>query len=228
MFSNLSFPIWGIANNVIGTPRYVGTTSREDPRKRGTHHNRATSLAENFDAKLSQLFPALSSKRIVYLIKDSALERQPKDCSLIACVEALEPLARMPLAKPWGPDKPLLDVEDRQLRILPVHASLSGTLTTNGEVVGIPKAVQIKNKAIATKACLDKRTAEFDLERITIRDKNGNTPHSVRRFLCESEDLKALWDDILGTTDVVAPPESVPIMPANKTQLLYHNMQDHQ
>ncbi|KAF2194207.1 hypothetical protein K469DRAFT_744879 [Zopfia rhizophila CBS 207.26] len=189
------------------------------------------------------------------------LETQPKDCSLVACVEALEPLARMPLAKvellqrygcnamgnfdsrrtalsaicadflscqiewtKWmkrrGPDKPLLDVEDRQLRKFPVHVSLSGTLTIGGEVVGIPKAVRIKSKAIATKTWLDKRTAEFDLERITIRDGNGNPLHSVRRFLCESEDLKALWDYILGTTDVVAPQESVTIMPANNTQRL--------
>jgi hypothetical protein len=74
-FSSWSFILHHVANSAIVTPRYVGSTSRQDPRKRAIHqgYRGATSFVEKFEAKLVELFPTLSCKGVLHLIKHSAL-----------------------------------------------------------------------------------------------------------------------------------------------------------
>lgn len=64
-FTNWRFIIRNVASDVIVTPRYVGSTFREDPMKRGIHQNHrgATSFVEKFDVKQRELFPELPFKR---------------------------------------------------------------------------------------------------------------------------------------------------------------------
>lgn len=221
--------------------------------------------------QIKSLYPQKIPSLITYLgSADQAkwtdfLVRQPKDCSLITCVEALEPLTRMPPPKvrllklygcndiedftsrrtalfsicadffgrqtEWtrwmrrrGPDKTILHVEHGQTRDIPVHVSLSGIIILRVTVCGTQKTARIKHTAIATKTWLDKRTADFDMGHITIRDGNGNPLHSVRRFLCDSEDLPILWDYILGSNNTIAPSNSSTVKSANETrQLEPHN-----
>jgi hypothetical protein len=183
---------------------------------------------------------------------------QPKDCSLVACVEALETRARMPPSKvkllrlygcndiedfedrrtalfticadfshrqtewiKWmkrrGPDKISSNVKYGQPRDIHVHVSLSGTLTICGMVGGVLKKALIKHRAIASKVWLDKRTAEFDLKRIIIRDGHGYTLHSVKRQLCVSDDLRLLWDYVLGSNNTTTLPSRGMVGSLNQT-----------